>query len=56
MRPEAKASGYLIVRAEESGRFAIPHPLQTAQRVGHPELGLDLGLGGDGGTGLETGF
>jgi len=23
---------------EESGRFAIPHPLQRAQRVGHPEL------------------
>jgi len=25
-------------RGEESGRFAIPHPLQKTQRVGHPEL------------------
>ena len=23
----------------ESGRFAIPHPLQRAQRIGHPGLG-----------------
>jgi len=23
---------------EESGRFAMPHPLQKAQRVGYPEL------------------